>query len=71
VDQSIVATCHIFLGLKLCRWPESTPGPPGRGQGLGKEPPTGMPLVVPCNIYGEIYLNIFICVSLGCNQAGA
>jgi hypothetical protein len=27
-----------------------------------QEPPTGMPLVVPCNIYGKLYLNVFICV---------
>jgi hypothetical protein len=34
--QSMAATCHIYIGLKLCCWPESTPRPPGRGRDLGR-----------------------------------
>ena len=37
----------------------------GQGRETSQEPPTGAPLVVPCNIYGKIYLNVSICVYFG------
>jgi hypothetical protein len=58
VAQSMAATCHIYIGLKLCCWPESTPRPPGRGKRLGKgRQPARHCLVLV--IYMEIYLYMF------------
>jgi hypothetical protein len=56
--QSMAATCHIYIGLKLCCWPESTPRPPGRGERLGKsrQPVRHWLALV---IYMEIYLYMF------------
>jgi hypothetical protein len=36
VAQSMISMCHIYIGLKLCCWPESTPRPLGRGRDLGR-----------------------------------
>jgi hypothetical protein len=62
VAQSMAATCHIFIGLKFMSLAGVDPATSGQGGKTWQEPPTGMPLVVPCNIYGEIYLKVCICV---------
>jgi hypothetical protein len=58
VAQSMATTCHIYIGLKLCCWSESTPRPPGRGKRLGKGcQPVHHYLVLV--IYMTIYLYMF------------
>jgi hypothetical protein len=66
VAQSMAATCHPFIGLKLMSLAGVDPATSGQGQRLGKEPPTGAPPVVPCYIYGAIYIYIYmyVCVCI-------
>jgi hypothetical protein len=56
---------------KIMSLAEVDPATSGQGGKTWQEPPTDVPLVVPCNIYDEIYLNVCICVSLGRDRAGA
>ena len=57
---SMAAMCHPFIGLKLMSLAGVDPATSGQGQILGKESTTGMPPVVPCYIYGAIYIYIYI-----------
>jgi hypothetical protein len=56
--QSMAAACHIYIGLKLCYWSESTPRPPGRGKRLGKGRQSACHCLV-LFIYMAIYLYMF------------
>jgi hypothetical protein len=68
VAQSMAATCHPFIGLKLMSLEGVDPATSGQVQRLGKEPPIGIPPVVPCYIYGAIYIYIYVCI---CVWSGA
>jgi hypothetical protein len=64
VAQSMAATCHPFIGLKLMSLAGVDPATSGQGQRLGKEPPTGAPplflviYMVQYNIYISLYMRV-------------
>jgi hypothetical protein len=62
VAHSMAATCHPFIGLKLMSLVGVNPATSGQGQRLGKDPPTDAPPIVPCYIYGAMYIYVCICV---------
>jgi hypothetical protein len=65
VAQLMAATCHPLFCLKIMSLVGVDPATSGQGKRLGKEPPTGVPPVVPCYIYGAIYIYVCTCVWFG------
>jgi hypothetical protein len=59
VNDSHVSYIYWFKIMSLVGVDPTTSG---KGGETWQEPPTNAPLVVPCNIYGKIYLNVCICV---------
>jgi hypothetical protein len=64
MTHSPVNGCHVSYNywFKIMSLAGVDPATSGQGGETWQEPPTGAPLVVPCNIYGKIYLNVCICV---------
>jgi hypothetical protein len=74
-----MATCGPVNGLHVSYIPwfkimllaRVNPATSGQGGETWEEPPTGVPLVGPCYIYGNIFIYVCICVYLGHDRAVA